>query len=316
MIAVVTGGSGFVGSHLCEELLRKKNLVYCIDNLSNSTIENIHHLKDDKNFHFSKVDVGNKNLLIRSLPKEVDVIFHSAVEYKNPKLMKRTNIGGMENILEFSRKADVKKIIYISTTRVFGLHFKDEIVNEESTCNPDSLYAKTKLTAENLLSDYCKSYDISYCILRPPRIYGEKDWQKTFLNYSKMVKKTRFIIKSNLPINLIYVKNLIHGIFLTLKSNKNEVYIITDGAYTISEISEAIRNSLYIKFTIPISFPSKLFKVYSYFTNSFTHATRRIIYSCKKIKEELRYEPIYSLEDGIRRTLNFFNFNLRTKFKV
>lgn len=310
MRAIVTGGAGFVGSHLCEELFIKKNSVYCIDNLRNSTIKNINYLLDKKNFHFLKEDIGNKNCF-KKLPKDVDVIFHLATEYKDPKLMKKTNIDGIKNILEFSRKRDVKKIIYLSTTRVFGLHFKDEVVDENSTCNPDSLYAKTKLVAENLLANYCNTYDIKYCILRPPRIYGEKDWQKTFCNYSRIIEKTRIIIKSNLPINLIYIKNLIYAIFLSFKNCKNEVYIITDGAYTISEISEAIRKSLNVDFVIPITLPSNLFKIYSHLTNSFTHATRNIIYSCKKIKKKLGYEPIYSLENGIKRTLEFFNFKIR-----
>ena len=125
MKALVTGGAGFIGSHLCEALLKKKYEVYVIDNLSTGSIENIKHLKKEKRFHFYIDDVTNEKIM-KTLIKKVDVAYHMAaavgVKYilDNPLDSIRTNVKGTEVVLELANTFGKKKIFLASTSEIYG----------------------------------------------------------------------------------------------------------------------------------------------------------------------------------------------------
>lgn len=125
MKALVTGGAGFIGSHLCDALLRKRCEVFAIDNLSTGNIENIKHLEGNKSFHFVLDDIMNRKAMA-SLVRKADVIYHMAaavgVKYiiDNPLDSIRTNVGGTEIVLELANSLGKKKVIIASTSEIYG----------------------------------------------------------------------------------------------------------------------------------------------------------------------------------------------------
>ena len=125
MKVLVTGGAGFIGSHLTEALLKKRCEVYVIDNLSTGSIGNIKHLQKGKRFHFCIDDVTNEKVMAR-LVKKVDVIFHLAaavgVKYilDNPLDSIRTNVKGTEIVLELANSFGKKKVFLASTSEIYG----------------------------------------------------------------------------------------------------------------------------------------------------------------------------------------------------
>jgi UDP-glucose 4-epimerase len=131
MKALVTGGAGFIGSHLSEALLKKKWEIYVVDNLSTGNIENIRHLKSSKLFHFHIDDVTNEKAMKR-LIKKADVVFHLAaavgVKYilDNPLDSIRTNVRGTEIILELANSFGKKKVFLASTSEIYGKNRHDK----------------------------------------------------------------------------------------------------------------------------------------------------------------------------------------------
>ena len=126
MRALVTGGAGFIGSHLCEALLKKKWKVYAIDNLSTGNIENIKHLlKNTKLFRFHMDDIMNEKAM-KKLIKKTDIVFHLAaavgVKYilDNPLDSIRTNVRGTEIVLELANSLGKKKVFLASTSEIYG----------------------------------------------------------------------------------------------------------------------------------------------------------------------------------------------------
>ncbi len=124
MKILITGGAGFIGSHLAEKLIAAGNQVSVIDNLSTGEFSNIKHLVNNQNFKYEVNSILNRDVLERMIA-EVDQVYHMAaavgVKYiiDNPLLSLRTNIGGTENVLEFANKYK-KKVLVASTSEIYG----------------------------------------------------------------------------------------------------------------------------------------------------------------------------------------------------
>ncbi len=124
MKILITGGAGFIGSHLAEKLLQEGNEVFVIDNLSTGRLENIESFKDKPNFHLNIGSVLNRELLDK-LISNVEQVYHLAaavgVKYiiENPLLSLKTNIMGTDNVLEFCNKYKAKALI-ASTSEIYG----------------------------------------------------------------------------------------------------------------------------------------------------------------------------------------------------
>ncbi len=137
MKALVTGGAGFIGSHLCEALLKKKWEVYAIDNLSTGNIKNIEHLQNSKLFHFYMDDIMNERIM-KSLIRKVGIVFHLAaavgVKYilDNPLDSIRTNVRGTEVVLELANSFGKKKVFLASTSEIYGKNRGDKTSFKET----------------------------------------------------------------------------------------------------------------------------------------------------------------------------------------
>ncbi|MEM0481047.1 MAG: NAD(P)-dependent oxidoreductase [Candidatus Aenigmatarchaeota archaeon] len=299
---LISGSAGFIGSNLIDFLI-KENEIVGIDNFSNGKIENIKkHLKSKK-MKLYKHDLKNP----LKISENVDFIFHLAAKIKNNKEAYHENLKITKNILEIARKKDVKKIIYFSSTKVYGLKYNNVEIDESFKCYANDFYGRSKLISERIIKNFCKNYGIKFLIIRLPRVYGPKDWQKTFYSLFLLEKFFGIGINSKLYLNLVYVKNLskLSKEFLKNKKFDNEIFNVNDGFFKIFEISKTIEKILNKKI-IHLNIPDSIFKIYSYVSGSFTHARKKIIYSNKKLKKIISNYPFYSLTYGLKDTINYY----------
>ena len=152
---VVTGGAGFIGSHLAKFLIKNNHQVVIIDNLIRGTLNNISEIKDNVEFH--KVDISNYNE-IDSVVDSADGIFHEAAlasvpqSFKEPERYHEVNAIGSENIFKLAKKHNAK-VVFASTSSVYGDQTKFP-VNENAQTNPLNPYGQSKLEAEKFASKY------------------------------------------------------------------------------------------------------------------------------------------------------------------
>jgi nucleoside-diphosphate-sugar epimerase len=300
----ISGVAGFVGSHLSEVLLKHSEIIG-VDNLLNGKLTNIKKGLFSNNFSFLKKDI--KSLKYKDLNSNIEVIYHLAVNHNSTYTSYIENIQTTKRMLEIAIRKDTEKFVFMSSTKAMGLIPSKKPLDESTQCKPYDYYGKSKLECERLVKNFCETYGIKYYIIRTPRIFGPRDWQKTFIDFSTLILKTNIAPLSPIKINLIYVKNLVEALHIILKKNaKSGVYIVSDGAYSISRISLTIAKILGKKKVKKIKVPKFALSAYSLLTGSFTHARRGIIYSSKKFRREFNFKAPYTFYKGMKETLIYF----------
>jgi UDP-glucose 4-epimerase len=176
--ALVTGGAGFIGSHICEHLVEQGVRVVCLDNLVAGKRENIAHLIDEPGFEFAETDVTDLDGLTRALDG-VEVVFHNAASKNtvcriDPKLDLEVNGWGAWCVAEASRLTGVRKIVHASTGSVYGepvAHPQDE----SHPLAPRSFYGTSKLAGETYLRAFKAYYpEFRYSVVRYFHVYGPR----------------------------------------------------------------------------------------------------------------------------------------------
>lgn len=180
--AIVTGGAGFIGSHICEELVKEGIEVVSIDDYSAGYESNIEHLKEYKNFKAIKGDV-TELWSMEPIFEDVDVIFHNAASkktvcLKDPKRDLDVNGKALISLLDFAVKYNIK-FVHASTGSVYG-EPKELPLTEESPLNPCSYYGVSKLTGERYVDLYNKMHGLDTTILRYFHVYGERQESNEF----------------------------------------------------------------------------------------------------------------------------------------
>ena len=201
---LITGGAGYIGSHITEILLKQKKKIFLIDNLSTGYNRLI-----NKKAKFFKINIHNTKKLHQVILKnKIDSVIHLAASLviglgeKYPKKYYKNNVLGTQSVLNSCKKTNVKNFIFSSTAAVY----KDGSfrVNEKSKLKPKSIYGKTKLQAEKLIQNYCKKNKLNYGILRYFNIAGSSLSGKIglinksdhlFKNFSREVIKKKPLFK-------------------------------------------------------------------------------------------------------------------------
>jgi UDP-glucose 4-epimerase len=175
---IVTGGAGFIGSHIADELVKRDYQVVILDNLSTGRLSNIEQTLGSKNVEFVRGSITNLSLL-EKLFAGADYVFHQAAipsvprSIKNPKASHVANITGTLNVLLASRDKGVKKVVFASSSSVYG-NTPTLPKIETMTPNPQSPYAVTKLTGEYYCGVFNKIYGLNTVSLRYFNVFGPR----------------------------------------------------------------------------------------------------------------------------------------------
>ena len=198
---LITGGAGYIGSHVTEILLKKYKKVFLLDNLSTG-----HRKLINKKAQFFKLDIHRKDKVREIIKKnKIDSIIHLAANLiigegqRKPKKYYKNNVLGTKNLLEACKDTTVKNFIFSSTAAIYKEgQYK---VTEKSIIKPKSIYGKTKIKAENLIRNFAKKNKINYGILRYFNIAGSspsgriglvnKNSDHLFKNYSIEILKKK-----------------------------------------------------------------------------------------------------------------------------
>ncbi len=178
MVILVTGGAGFIGSHLIDRLMRDGYEVVVLDNFSSGKVENVQRHLGRQNFQLVRGDVRNLKD-VRKAVRDVDVVFHLAavvnvpLSIENPLLVNDVNITGTLNLLEASLKENVRLFVFISTCAIYGKsHYLP--IKEEHPIMPLSPYGISKFTAEYYCKIFYKIHGLKTAYLRFFNVYGPR----------------------------------------------------------------------------------------------------------------------------------------------
>ena len=183
---LVTGGAGFIGSHLCERLISAGHHVICLDNFNTYydpgiKRQNIEMALSNKNYQLIEGDILDWDLLQNIFQENTfDAIIHLAARagvrpsIQEPRLYQKVNVEGSVNLLELSVRHHIRKFIFASSSSVYGNNKKVPFSESDPVDHPISPYAATKKAGELIASTYCSLYPISITCLRFFTVYGER----------------------------------------------------------------------------------------------------------------------------------------------
>ena len=317
MKIVVTGVAGFIGFHLTKKLLEKKKIVIGLDNLNDYydvklKKSRLKELLKYKNFSFKKIDISNykkteKVFKVKNIKIIVNLAAQAGVSQSltNPKSYLNSNIIGFFNILELAKKYKVKKILYASSSSVYG-NQNGPFKEKDNTDKPLQFYAVTKKTNELMAHSYHHLHDISFVGLRFFTAYGP--WGRPdmalykFSNEIKSNKKITLFNKGNYLRDFTYIDDVIEGVlgslnFLIKKSKNKKIYKIFNigrgKPIKVIQYLKLIEKNLGKKSKILLKEKRKT-------DANVTHA------SLNEINKHLKYTPKINIEEGIFKFINWY----------
>lgn len=297
MNILLTGGLGFIGSHLIKYLGKQGNKIVIFDNLYNSKSRQF----KNSDIKIIKGDILDYPLLSKSL-QNIDVVIHLAAQIsvsdsiKDPDNTMKINVDGTQNVLNACIDNNIKNFIAISTAAVFGN--QNEIVNENSKTDPISPYGKSKLVMEEKILDFSKKHNLNSIILRFFNLYGPGQSPQ----YAGVIAKFLDKIKENKPLEIygdgsqtrdfIHIDDAVECIGLAIKNiskKTGKIYNVGSGKSTsILEIANLLLE-LSGK-NLPINFKPEIKGDILYSKTSIALVTK-----------ELGFEPKISLKEGLSR---------------
>jgi len=304
MKVLVTGGAGFIGSHIVDTLIESGYEVVVVDNLGTGKKEYLHHKAV-----FYHLDIHSKQLddvFSKELP---DFVIHEAAQVdvstsiNDPYYDAYSNILGTIHLLELCRKYHVKKIIYASSCAVYGEQ-GDYSIQESSVIQPISFYGASKYTPEQYIQLYQKLYGISFTILRYANVYGPRQTPKgeggvISIFIQKLLKNENPIIYGDgtQSRDFVYVKDVAYANLLALTKGENQIC-------NVSLNKKTSINELYLLISLIISHSSTPVNK--------PNRNGDILYSRldnQKARELLEWKPKFDLFQGLKETKEFYKKN-------
>lgn len=318
---LVTGGAGFIGSNLCEELVKKGNYVVCLDNFSTGRIENIQGLLDNNRFKLIEGDIRNLDTCLKAV-NGVDVVFHEAAlgsiprSIDDPITTNAVNISGFLNMLVAAKNAKIDRFIFAASSSAYGDN--ETIPKVEDTIGkPLSPYALTKYVDELYAHVFSITYGLKYIGIRYFNVFGRR--QDPNSAYAAVIPLfIKKVLKHEQPIingdgsnsrDFTYIDNIIHINMLALETLSpkafNQIYNGAGGENTsVLELEQLITKNLSaydncIDCIVPIFGPNRI--------GDIKHSKASI----SKAKELLGYTPVCTFEDGLKKTIYWYLTNLK-----
>lgn len=312
---MITGGAGFIGSHLADRLLDMNNQIVAYDNFDKyytGKENNIREYLENPSFKLVKADILDNNTLSKSMEK-VDVVFHLAAKagvgysLENPFITNTVNTSGTLNVLEAAKKCGVIKVIYSSSSTVYG---EPQYMpwDEKHPTNPISFYGASKLAAEKFCKIYNDLLGLSTVILRYHTVYGPR--QRPDLAISKW---TNLIFNNKIPKiygngkqtrDFTYIDDIIDG---TLKAAE-----IEDAEGQIFNLGSGSRKSIndVLKLLLTISDKEHIEPIYEEPRLGDIHDTQADI---SKARALLGYDPKVEISTGLKKYVKWFESYINKK---
>ncbi|CAL2090626.1 UDP-N-acetylglucosamine 4-epimerase [Tenacibaculum sp. 190524A05c] len=317
---LVTGGAGFIGSNLCDKLLNLSNKVICLDNFATGKRENIKHLFDNTNFQFIEGDIRNIEDCQKAV-KDVDYVLHQAAlgsvprSIKDPVTSNDVNVGGFLNMLVASRDASVKRFVYAASSSTYGDSESLPKV-EDNIGKPLSPYAITKYVNELYADVFSKTYGLETIGLRYFNVFGRRQDPKGA--YAAVIPKfVSLLMKGESPTingdgnysrDFTYIDNVVQANLLALLSKDSEAI------NTVYNVAFGERNTLLDLVKYLKEFLSEFDKNIQ--NIKVNHGPTRVgdiphsLASINKAKQKLKYNPKYSLQEGLKESVKWYWENL------
>jgi len=307
MKCLVTGGAGFIGSHIVDLLIEKNNEVVVVDNLLTGNKRNL-----NPKAVFYEVDICDKEELNKIfLEEKPEIIFHVAAQVDVTKSMKipaldaEINIIGSLNILELCRKYNIKKIIYSNSGGAGSGEPQYFPIDENHPIEPMSHYGVSKHTVEHYLEVYKHLYSLKYVSLRYANIYGprqdpygEGGVVAVFINKLLNNEQPEIFGDGNQTRDFMYVGDIAEVNLLCINKADNKILNVGIGnEININELFLILKKIINSDLD-PIHTEKRKGEIY------------RSVFNIDKLKKELSWEPKISLNEGLRKTIDYFkNFN-------
>ena len=308
MRILITGGAGFIGSHLSEKYTLKGHTVLCLDNFMNGDLGNIRGLLNYKNFKLIKGDVRDFDLLEKII-RDADVIIHLAAQIHvdrsilEPKLTCDINIFGTLNILELARRYDIGTVIHTSTSEVYG-SAQYVPMDENHPLDAPHPYGASKIAADRMCNAYIQTYGVNVCIMRPFNTFGPRQRDVGYGGViSIFVKRS---LNGEPPIiygdgaqtrDYTYVEDLVEAYDLVLKYNKPISEPINFGTGKEVKIID-LANKI-----ISLCGKGKIRPVH---VAPRPGEVKRLVADYSKAKKLLGWEPKYTLDEGLKKFIEWY----------
>ena len=300
--AIVTGGAGFIGSHVVDELARRGVETHVVDDFSTGSRENLHDHVGSKLVTIHHGDIRRIAELMRGAG-DVDVVFHEAaiasvpISVEDPMRVHDTNVNATLEVLNFCRLANVRRVVFASSAAVYGV-LDGKAASEDMVCHPASPYGASKLAVEDYLSAYQKTYGLETVALRYFNVYGPR---QAFNNgYSGVITifANRILMGSSPTIfgdggqtrDFVSVRDIVQANLLAAESpaaSGGTFNVATGRSVSLLELLESMESAAGVPRVEPIFAPQRPGDV------------RSGSASISKIKAALGYEPRVPLRDGL-----------------
>jgi len=303
---LVSGGAGFIGSHLVDRLLVDGFEVVVLDNLYGGRVENVKQHIGKRGFRFVRGDVRD-SIVVKELVRGVGAVFHLAAlvsvpeSFEDPVLTNDVNVGGTLNLLRVCVGSDVKRFVYASSCAVYG-EAGSLPLREDSPLRPASPYAVSKLAAENYVRVFCEVFGLETVCLRFFNVYGSR---QVYSEYSGVMTQFINCLTKDRPLvvfgdgeqtrDFVHVQDVVEANMLALKNKGvvGEVFNVATGvATTINKLANVLlsaANRTHLKMVH--SEPRK---------GDIKHSVADI----SKARGKLHYDPKVLLKDGLEELLH------------
>jgi nucleoside-diphosphate-sugar epimerase len=325
MKILITGASGFIGSFIVEEALKRGFETWAAMRKSSSK----EYLQDER-IHFIELNLSSKEQLVEQLkPHQFDYVVHAAGVTKclNKQDFHRINTLGTKNLVDALLEIEMplKRFVFVSSLSIFGAIKEqqpyDEI-RESDTPQPNTAYGRSKLEAEHYFESLGSR--IPYIILRPTGVYGPKE--KDYFLMAKSIKQhSDFAVGfKRQDITFVYVEDVVQAVFLALDRGENgRKYFLSDGeVYQSTTFSDLIHEELGRPWWIRIKAPVWVLRIITFFGEYIGRMTGKVTalnndkfnilkqrnWRCdiQPAIKELGYEPKVKLAEGVRRTIQWY----------
>ena len=309
MKILLTGGAGFIGSHLCEKYTAENHTLICLDNFLSGSLTNIRGLLNHRNFKLVNGDITDFDLL-EKIVRDVDAIIHLAAQVHvdrsiiEPVLTYNTNVFGTLNILELARRHDVDKVIYTSTSEVYG-SAQYTPMDENHPLDSPHPYGASKIAGDRMCRAYAKTYGMNICIVRPFNTFGPKQRAHGYGGVISIFVKR--VLSDIPPIiygdgkqtrDYTYISDMVEAFNSVLKYEKvmeGPINFGTGVEISITDLANKIVDLCGMKKRIkPVHVSRRPGEV------------DRLVASYEKAKRLLGWEPKYTLEKGLTEFIDWY----------